>query len=1342
MNIIQNEAGLPAANDRNENRSYMIIIHDSRNRRYRTPFGAAAAGTEITLSVDVIGADVVEAFLQHKRDEDPLYDSAVMAEAKVRRDSDVPIRNNAEAQVRRDAEVQVRRDAGAQSDQNHGADVHRMTASIKAPLDSCLIWYRFKLILKDDSGVHSVFYCNNEGGFGGRGRVIESAGELTPYQITVYKKSETPSWFKNGIVYQIFPDRFDRGEDWRERCGKANKRVNDRRVDMQRIIEEDWYRPAYYVRDSAKRVVKWPMYGGSLRGIMGRLDYLRSLGVTVIYLNPIFEASTNHRYDTGNYMKIDPALGTDQDFIDLAEEAGKRGIKLILDGVFSHTGSDSIYFDKYGNYPQDGRAAERIHGAWDHEDSPYRSWYKFDPKEKWGYKSWWGVEDLPEVIEEDPGFREYILGSAACREDADHTSETKSSSAAEPSKAAGCKEAAHTVKMKDATAGCEGVVPHWLRLGASGWRLDVADELPDSFIKGVRKAIKETDKEGLLIGEVWEDASNKISYGERREYFSGDELDGTMNYPLRSLLLDYVNYTISAGEAGTRFMSLAENYPRENLYGALNLIGSHDRERIITMMGAGQDMQSAVSKVKLLSTLEYALPGVPCIYYGDEAGLQGAADPENRSGFPWGRENSELQFHYRMLGLIYSEHPVLKYGDITMLSGGAGSNSESPAAGEATLNSAESGGISDNTADPGGTSGSTSESEGTSDNTADPGSASRSTSEDGNEDPEISPDVLAFIRSFTSDAHEAEVAAAASTAEGGVCGVKGRASINEVGVCSAERILVLANRSYGKTEVDLSRQELVRSGYAIDLFTSEELDPRQKITMDPLSVKMILMMDEPPEKVDLGRSAGVICHLGSLGEQPLGKKARGFVDYIKSAGLGVWQVLPVNPPGQGDSPYDCVSAFAGDPGLIDMDEVPGDEGYDAFCDENSWWLHGYAAYCVIKEKLGGAPLSEWPDEYRLADPKEAYRSCLAGGSDRIARIMHEQYWFRAEWQALKEYANSRGVRMMGDIPMYMSADSADVWAFRNIFRMDEKGRLAAHAGVPPDYFSKDGQDWGNPLYDWDALRRTGYDWWIKRIRQCAERFDILRIDHFRALSEYYAIPEGRKPSEGLWQPGPGADFINAVKALLDGEHLGLKLLAEDLGSLDAGVYDLLKLSGLPGMDIWQFSAYEMMAQPEQVARRRAFYTGTHDNSTLAGFVIEHAEEILGRSVGREEYETVEYEGSSETAAAGDGFGEDTSAVQGGGAAVRRIVLDGEEKAAVEAAAKDIIRKIMESPAPLAMLQLQDIFMLGDDARMNVPGVAAGNWKWRIPGDSIKTSYPDAEDRAVWLRELAEKTGRV
>lgn len=1110
----------------------MTIIHDSRSNKYRLPFGAVETGSGITLSITACdpAPERVQLMIWKGEDTDPLY-------------MDMKEKSTGESTC--------------------------FTADIVTPDEGCLLWYAFKIETEDEDERSVFYYGNNDMNMGGEGRVY--ADDPHRYQITVYKHAEVPEWYRNGIVYQIFPDRFARDDDWRSRTDAANDLVNSRRSDSKRITEEDWTKAAYYVRDESGKVVEWPMYGGSLKGIEEKLDYLKSLGVTCIYLNPVFEASSNHRYDTGNYMHIDPALGTDEDFESLAGSAKKRGIRIILDGVFSHTGADSIYFDRYGNYSMMRPGEAEDAGAWGSEDSPYRSWFKFDESESCGYKSWWGVEDLPEVNENDPDYREFILGE-------------------------------------------DGVVAHWMKKGASGWRLDVADELPDSFIAETRKRIKSTDPEGLLLGEVWEDASNKISYGERRKYFMGDELDSTMHYPLRDVLLDFVNYTTGSTGAADRLMSIAENYPPQNLYGTLNLIGSHDRARIMTLMAGEEDYSSATLKVKLLSTLQYCLPGVPCIYYGDEAGLMGSTDPSNRSGYPWGFENLDLGYHYRMLGLIYDEHPALKYGDFEFI-------------------------------------------------------------DSGNED------VFAFVR-------------------------KGKDIAG-----TEETLLVLANRSYSEAEANLSEFCALKGGYALELLSSKEIDLDADgspgvITMDKLS-SMIISIREKPEAEDLGRSAGVICHISSLPGGKLGKGARDFVDYIASAGFGVWQVLPLNPAGMGNSPYSSGAAFAGEPAFIDMDELPEEDGYARFVKENAYWLYDYIAYKLLKDANDGKPWYSWADEYRFADPLVFLESMSAEQQKKAKTLADEQYWFCEQWNDLKAYANSKGIRMMGDLPMFVAADSADAWANKHIFRMDSDGRQSSHAGVPPDAFSDEGQDWGNPLYDWEVLRSEGYEWWMKRIRQCAERFDILRIDHFRGFSEYYSIPEGGIPKEGCWQHGAGLGFISALKKMIEREGLGLKLLAEDLGYLDAGIKNLLKLSAMPGMDIWQFTSDEMLKmcreEPEKAAYR-AFYTGTHDNDTLVGFL-------------------------SGSAASEGAENEDSAKA------------DSHEDLGRKVEALAVIRRIYESPAALAMMQLQDVFMLGSDARMNVPGVAEGNWSWKVPGSSVTGAYPEAEERAKWLRALSERTGR-
>ena len=1132
----------------------MRLKHDSRDKDYRAPFGAAETGSEISLSIDAYDQvpESVRLILWHGDDPDPQYI-----------------------------------DMKESSAQNEAAA--RFTASVKAPDEGGLLWYAFEIESEgeaygeEDPGRQIIYYGNNYEGLGGEGNIFND--DPARYQITVYKPAEVPGWFREGIVYQIFPDRFARDDDWRERTEAACEKVNRRRSDTRRFVQEDWTQPAFYERDGSGRVCGWPMYGGSLKGIEERLDYIKSLGVTCIYLNPVFEATSNHRYDTGDYMHIEPALGTDEDFEDLAKAARERGIRIILDGVFSHTGCDSLYFDKYGNYrtmrdnADDGHSAA---GAWNDPESPYRSWYKFDDGEECGYKSWWGVDDLPEVNENDPCYRDFILGE-------------------------------------------DGVVAHWIRKGATGWRLDVADELPDSFIAETRKRIKATDPDALLLGEVWEDASNKISYGERRKYFMGDELDSTMHYPLRDILLDFVNYTISAPQAENRLMSLAENYPPQNFYGALNLIGSHDRERIMTMMAGEQDYPSATKKVRLLSALQYCLPGVPCIYYGDEAGLMGGADPANRSGFPWGFENLDLGYHYRMLGLIYDEHPALKSGSFRFLSDECG----------------------------------------------------------------LGDDIFAFTRSGKD-----------------IAGTE-------------ETILILANRSYGPAEVKLGDAAGLRCGYALELLTSEELPLDEEgspgtVRMDALSVKIISLRKERPQTEGLGRRAGVICHVSSLPERKLGKGARDFVDYIASAGFSIWQILPLNPAGMGNSPYSSYAAFAGEPAFIDRNELPSMDGYSAFMKDNAYWLYDYIAFTILREENELRPWYEWPEEQKFAGSAGVLGRLNEEQKKRAKQLAEDQYFFAVQWAELREYANSKGVKLMGDLPMFMAADSADIWANKDIFMIGHDGIQKSRAGVPPDAFSEEGQDWGNPLYNWEKLKSEGYGWWLRRMRQCAERFDILRVDHFRGMSEYYSIPRGQTPKKGSWQHSAGLGFIEAVKEMLKEEGHGMKLLAEDLGFLDAGVKNLLKLSGLPGMDIWQFSAGEMMEacekEPDKTANR-AFYTGTHDNDTLIGWLV-----------------------SQKKPAAAD---EDSSRDTAEEAEAAEIL-----KTECETEALEIIRKIYQSPAGLAMMQLQDVFLLGSDARMNVPGVAEGNWSWKVPGGSIGEAFDDAAQRADWLRALAEESGRL
>lgn len=435
------------------------------------------------------------------------------------------------------------------------------------------------------------------------------------FQQTVYDKNfETPGFLKGGIIYQIFPDRFY--------CsGEKKENVPDTRVMRKWGDEPFWH------ESQMNGLWNNDYFGGDLKGIEEKLDYIKELGVSCIYLNPIFEANSNHRYDTADYEKIDPLLGTEDDLKSLCKKAEEKGIGIILDGVFSHTGCDSKYFNLYGKYDSVG--------AYNSRKSPYFDWYKFIdyPNE---YQSWWGIKLLPEIIEENESYREFICGK-------------------------------------------NGVLRKWLRCGISGWRLDVADELPDVFLDDLRKAVKDENENAVIIGEVWEDATNKFAYGERRRYLLGEQLDSVMNYPFADAVLNFVKYGGSESFFDS-VMSIVENYPPCVLNVLMNHIGTHDTERAITRLagenpeGYGRDWQhehnklseeayqKGVSMMKMASLIQYTLPGVPSLYYGDEAGMQGMKDPFNRGCFPWDDIDKDLHKWYKRLGEIRNGCRAFKEG--------------------------------------------------------------------------------------------------------------------------------------------------------------------------------------------------------------------------------------------------------------------------------------------------------------------------------------------------------------------------------------------------------------------------------------------------------------------------------------------------------------------------------------------------------------------------------------------------------------------------------------------------------------------------------------------------------
>ncbi|MCH4106469.1 MAG: glycoside hydrolase family 13 protein [Pseudoramibacter sp.] len=478
-----------------------------------------------------------------------------------------------------------------------------------------LLWYHFQF----EAYNHQYQYGTQSDHLGGEGEIYDRRDDVPSYQITLFDEGRTvPEWYKNGIMYQIFPDRF----------AKPQNPTYHPQYFPSSMIHGNWNDTPHYFRNADGSIEYWDYFGGTLEGIIEKLDYLKTLHVSILYLNPIFEANSNHKYNTADYKKIAREFGNEEIFKRLCAEAQKRSIRIILDGVFNHTGDDSIYFNKYGRFDS--------LGAYQSKDSPYYNWYRFShyPDQ---YDSWWGIGNMPDVEENNPDYRNYIFNSE------------------------------------------NSVINKWTQDGASGWRLDVADELPDDFIADLKSALMKKNEDAVLIGEVWENASNKISYGVQRQYFMGHELDGVMNYPFRQTFIDFLLYHISSKTAVRQMMSLYETYPKEQFMSNMNLIDSHDRPRALTVLAGVDDQQMtdsekehfrlkpeqralAVKRLKLLSLIQMTFPGIPCIYYGDEAGCEGFGDPYNRGTYPWGNEDRELLKWYEAITTLRAKSKTLAHG--------------------------------------------------------------------------------------------------------------------------------------------------------------------------------------------------------------------------------------------------------------------------------------------------------------------------------------------------------------------------------------------------------------------------------------------------------------------------------------------------------------------------------------------------------------------------------------------------------------------------------------------------------------------------------------------------------
>lgn len=549
---------------------FYIPFH-SRKEYHKSPFGAAAAGQQLTFRL-ILPREVCCRGMQ--------------------------------IHLRREDGFTLSRRAEWDGMQGAGEEWWRITFAVA---EKGLYWYFFTY--ETDFGSMEIRHAG-----GGIGRIAREGGE---WQLTVYDPAvRTPEWIRGGVLYQIFPDRFFA-------AGTHGAAAEGQ------VLREDWGGEPMWEPDERGRIRTYDFFGGDLQGVRQKLPYLASLGVRCIYLNPIFKAHSNHRYDTGDYEQIDPLLGDEEDFRALCSAAHEMGIRILLDGVFSHTGDDSRYFNKYGHY--------NSVGAYQSTASPYAGWYKFTC---WpdSYESWWGIDILPEVREQEPSYQQYIAS----------------------------------------------VARKWLSLGADGWRLDVADELPDDFLDMFYKTVKSEKPDAYILGEVWEDASCKVSYGTRRRYLMGGQMDSVMNYLFAKAILQFLT-TAGAEAFMDTVLTVLEHYPPYSIHTLMNHIGTHDTARALTLLAAdtpfdrerwrsgsgrltGALREKGLRLLRCAALLQYTLPGVPCVYYGDETGMEGGEDPFNRGCMDWTKADAPLTDYYRQLGALRQSHACFAAGEFIPVS--------------------------------------------------------------------------------------------------------------------------------------------------------------------------------------------------------------------------------------------------------------------------------------------------------------------------------------------------------------------------------------------------------------------------------------------------------------------------------------------------------------------------------------------------------------------------------------------------------------------------------------------------------------------------------------------------
>lgn len=1188
------------------------VRHHSQNRVYREPFGAVVCGQNVVIRLQT-SAEVDQCWLR-------------LWETELERENIVPMRVLQKLDVdlcvnNPNEEIFLKRGVNSLNSEDYW-DSDRSSVWFEGEFKTSslpgLVWYYFVLEVEGKQ----FYYGNNEEQLGGIGQL--KGDQPSSWQITVYNPMQIPEWYRRGIMYQIFVDRFYKGDWAYPEQGYTKKNA---------LVHLDWEDTPFYIKDEKGRVTHWDFFGGNLDGIIQKLPYLQELGVSILYLNPIFEAASNHKYDTGDYHKIDPMFGNDETFDRLVTMAKHYGIAIILDGVFSHTGRDSLYFNRYGNYPGVG--------AYQSSDSPYFKWYQFKPGSH-EYKSWWNIEDLPEVDEMNFSYRQFIYGAQ------------------------------------------NSVIRKWMEKGVAGWRLDVADELPDAFIQELRQAVKTLNPDAVLIGEVWENASNKMSYGKLRQYFWGQELDATMNYPFRDIFLHFLLGEWDASKVHRNVMSLYETYPRENFYALMNLIGSHDRARVLTVLGEAPSeellveserrtfqlspsaRQLALQRLKLLSLIQMTFPGVPSVYYGDEAGKEGYADPYNRGTFPWGKENQDLENGFRRLIRWRREYEVLQTGDFQSFY-----NQEDvygfqrAGGGEAVMVLI-------------------------------------------NRNPTVMQEVeLNFNVRDTSlviDLMNGEVLAK---------GDQGKLTVQMKPLSGSA---IFAKKDFqNQTYPQLSRAsgvllhisslpspwgigDLGETAFHFVDFLAESHQklwqilplnpvgpgnsPYQSDSVfagNPMFINLDLLIREGLLQEEAVQEA--LARNSTSSESLDSDRLKPFKEQLLRTALHTFRILMEE---QKESLFSTAPTHI----LSSSPASPSERtpfltlsNYETFVSTNSDWLEDYALFRALKTHFQGLPWFNWEIGIasRIPEKLEEYAHIL-GNEIEYNRFL--QYTFYAQWQEVKKYAARKNIKIIGDMPLYVASDSCDVWVNRALFKLDGKGKPSKVAGVPPDYFSKTGQRWDNPVYDWEALAATQYSWWKKRIKQTLRLFDYTRIDHFRGIEAYWEIDAGEETAiKGKWLKGPGKRFFESLI-----EEFGkLPLIAEDLGVITPEVDTLRQIFSFPGMKVLQFTPLTEIGNA--LDSSLIYYSGTHDNNTLLGW-----------------YKS-------------------------------KLSVDEIDETKNKLDCRSLIEDLYLSEAVWVILPLQDILGLDDEARMNVPGTVGNNWRWQVSQELF------TEEVREWILALTDRTHR-